>query len=272
MVGSTPFRGPDGNAADADGEALRPWLVSGAFCRHVVIPGFLDTSLDGVQLVTSVYVPTGYVGFVKGIRIAPFMPAYVAPNWQKAPGLEYVAGNLNTLTPQASFSYWETPAWECFGNFDDPESFPPFWRWHLTFVRGTLADNRIFPLAASPATFRFIPEIPVPRAAYPTGIPGDAAGWNLGDQKVPRVNVTADGSLHVPVPPDTTVCLWSEWRQATFDVNLQRFSVLDPSIDESFLGQQNIVALLPAWGTLAGYMQPRKAESALANAREGWGG
>ena len=280
-IGSAPFRNDDeGNDAASLGDGIRPFLVGGSFCRHIFIPEDplpfeYNSAPDGVQLITSVYVPQDNVGFVKGIRVAPHMPAYLAPNWQKTPGVQLVAGDeVNTNVVQAAGGWWSTPAgWQCFVDPNNEIAFPPYWRWHLTFVKGTLSENRKFPVSIlDPETFRFVEGPPVPRIAYPTGIPGDRPGWDFGDQLVQRTDLTADGSLHITVPSNTTVCLWAEWRQAEYTVQIQRWNSLIAGLQQTFDGVSPIYVLLPSFGTLAGYIQPRQSTPAKENAQLGWGG
>lgn len=264
------------------GDAIEPWLVSGGFVYHPLYGEGFSTGPAGVQLVTYCYVPTGKIGFLKQLRVAPYLSSkYVDPFVSSG-----VANGAASWTAHDTFDYpgrpgpingvWETPmGWEGFFNGDVfPGTTPPQWTWSLRLVQGDvdkLRTNRqnipAFSLA-DPQSWYLLPSIPVPSIAYPVGIPGVAPGPRWADQ---RYQVTPKDPLtcHLQIPQNTTLCLFTRWTQTlTQPQGYDENGVINYASEDFPIG--------PSCGQMLGYMQAMDSTAnpaaAVINARHGWGG
>lgn len=261
-----------------DGQMIEPWLASGGATFFLLGGGF-DPRPEGVQLVASMYVPRGSVGFVKEIRIAPFMPPVLADPWE-------TSGITNAITTWRSYNIvldnepraagthgvWATPfGWESYFDSADIAAFPPQWVWHLRGIRGDIRNRVQYGLPdfsiADAASWFLVPNVPVPISAYASGIPGNQLGKTWGPQRM-QVLQGDKLSTHVLVPEDTTVALFAQWKQGI----IRPVGVI-PSGEGQVATQYgpDVYPLLPSFGQLHGYMQTTE-EAAYDNAHFGWGG
>lgn len=271
--------GPQSAAQIGDG--VEPWLVSGGYTYHPLFGEGFSAAPDGVQLVASVYVPTGKIGFLKQLRVAPYMPSKFADPWNTS---GVAGGNASWVVhewfdypnrPSGQHGLWETPmGWEA---YFDSEVFPPVvpqWTWSLRLVQGDVANlrankNNIPAFSfADPQSWYFLPSIPVPASAYPVGLPGVAPGTAWAEQ---RYQVTPKDPLtcHVQIPQNTTLCLFTRWTQPAVAVaGADENGMVTYSAADFPLG--------PSCGQMLGYMQAldsaQQPAAAVVNARHGWGG
>lgn len=260
------------------GDTLEPFLVSGGATFYITtlapeVP--FEPAPAGVQLVCSVYVPTGKVGFLKELRVAPFMPTMLADPWTTTG-----AANLTTswrefdsvadgpVRPGGTNGVWTTPfGWESYFDSVDCGEQPPQWTWQLRLVKGNVARIRadMGPFSfADPETWYLQPNIAVPLFAYRSGIPGAAPSGFWGPQRM-QVLQGDKLSTHVLVPQDHTLCLFTQWTQLAF----QPRAVVDDTIVP--YGEE-VFPLLPSFGQLHGYMQASDRVTSQENAKFGWGG
>jgi hypothetical protein len=258
------------------GDVLEPFLVSGGATFFIVTEApavVFDARPAGIQLVCSVYVPNGKVGFLKQLRVAPFMPTQLVDPWHTS-GIgntvnswrEFDADGLGPVRPGGQNGVWEAPfGWESYFDSLNCGEQPPQWTWQLRLVKGNIAnDRRAFDLT-DPATWYLVPDIAVPRApAYDGGIPGAAPSGFWGAQRM-QVIQGDELDTHVIVPEDTTLCLFTQWTQ-------QEFQPLSNDGETVTEYGPAVFPLLPSFGQLHGYMQSAQAESAILNAKYGWGG
>lgn len=260
--------------ADAVGDGVVPFFASGGRANFLEIGGVQFAAEDGVQLVTSVYVPPGRVGWIKQIRIAPRKPSPLAPlgvNGVGIPSYEF----FPPLAARA-VAVWETPmAWESYTA--DPIDYAigvPSWWWSLTLLQGTIeaARGKRDPfLSTDEKTQYLLPEIAVDAEAYGEAIggidpvlPGQSPGSPFSRQKMQIVQGD-ELTFHVLVPPDHTALLFARWRQSPFTPIA--------AVGEAVFPWANpVYPLWPSFGSLLGYTQPVTTETAITNARFGWGG
>lgn len=258
-----------GQSPTGQGDRIRPWLVSGGITTWVSLPYTLPAELDGVQLLCSHYVPEGVTGFIKQIKACPFKPSVLRGSISN----QFVPGNgaasLGGNNPDSDDGFWRTPfGWEGYES-PFPDSIAPTWRWHLRFVSGDIARIReglnipAFSFA-DPMSWYLVPNIPVPSLGYPEGIPGSTPGDGWGPQRIQRFGME-DGEVHIPVPSDTTVCVFAEWTQAPY---VPIFQATDGAGTTTL--PQMVFALSPSFGQLEGYTQPNNSPAAQAAARDGW--
>lgn len=268
-------------------ESIQPFLKSGGRTFFLVDNEGLnnfDPREDGVQLITYVYIPIGYIGFLKELRVAPFVPPSLVDPWtssginppaDSSPGFRTFDTADVTSIPRATATnaVWTTPmGWESYFDNDDPA---PRWRWHLRLIDDNidkLRANRtnLAPFSVGdPASWYLVPDIPVPRSAYSSGIPGRAPGPLWADQRM-QVLQGDKLSTHVMIPPNTTLALFAEWTQQLVTPFFEFNGDEGPSRQEY---AQTIYPLLPSFGQLHGYLQAiGNAEAVNHNARYGWGG
>jgi hypothetical protein len=265
------------------GDIIEPFLACGGATFFIVATELtpFDPRPAGVQLVAFMYVPQGWVGFVKEIRIAPFIPPVFADPWETAgvnpPGNTSWRNFSAVLDPEpraaGTHGVWTTPfGWESYFDITVVDAFPPEWRWHLRMVRGDITNRSALnlpPFSIADATSWFlVPNVAVPASAYLGGIPGNQPGKTWGPQRM-QVLQGDKLSTHVLIPGDHTICLFAEWRQQTF-----RPSATEPAGE----GESSIIygdatfPLLPSFGQLHGYLQAADREPSLENALFGWGG
>ena len=264
------------------GDVIEPFLVCGGATFFVQSEAAaFDPAPAGVQLVSHVYVPRGYVGFIKQLRVAPFMPAVLVDPWETAGVVAGVGGDATTswhgfdavpnspVRPGGRNGVWETPfGWESY--FDAASCFeqPPQWTWQLRLMQGNAARNRAVFNILDPATWALIPNLAVPVAGYPNGIPGSAPGGAWGPQRM-QVLQGDELDTHVVVPQDHTALLFVQWTQNEF----QPQAVVQTDGAQELLPYGDLVyPLLPSFGQLHGYMQAVDRMAANENARFGWGG
>lgn len=269
-----------------EADCIVPYLVCGGQTFYTLGDGF-DPREGAVQLLASVYVPRGQVGFVKEIRVAPFMPPALADPWTTTganpltipndANWRYFEGPVQGLGALAAAAagtngVWTTPfGWESY--FNDGGT-PPRWRWNLRFLQGSIAEvkgGRKIPEfdSANPASWFLAQDVPVPAAAYAGGLPGTAPGpqWNPQRMQVIQGDKL---STHVPVPPNTTVLLFASWTQAEFTPQAQ--TGLSGATTEADYAL-SVYPLLPSFGQLHGYTQGIGSNDATKeNALHGWGG
>lgn len=256
---------------------IEPFLVSGGSSFYIdVDPPPFHPAPAGVQLVTSVYVPRGKLGFVKEIRIAPQMPPVLVDPWVTSG-----VNNANTTwrafegpsRPGGFNGVWQTPfGWENYFDPTDEESIIPQWVWMLTVIRGdiNLTRKNLPPFnLADPNSWYLVPNIAVPLAGYPSGIPGAAPSGAWGPQRM-QVLQGDKLSTHVVVPEDTTICLFTRWVQSLFQP-LAQVPAGEGGSETAPYGDP-VYVLLPSFGQLHGYMQAVSSEESIENSQVGWGG
>ena len=272
------------------GDKIDAFLASGGMTLFLVDdsgdPGF-DPRGRGVQLVTYVYVPYGQMGFLKELRVAPFIPPVFADPWNSSgfgppdmlsPGWRTwdntpVPGIPTVPRAAATNGVWTTPmGWESY--FDDGER-APIWKWHLRLIDGNIDDLRnnatnLPPFSPfNPLSWQFVSNIPVPFRAYAGGIPGRAPSRAWGPQRM-QVLQSDKLSTHVVVPENTTLALFTEWEQSPCTPTAQTFTT-PTTTDQQYAEPE--YPLLPSFGQLHGYMQGiADAEAVTENALFGWGG
>jgi hypothetical protein len=268
------------------GDPIEPFLVSGGLGIFPVLNEGFDPRDAGVQLVSSIYVPRGRQGFIKQLRVAPFCPPVFADPWLTSGAANNAAtwrdfgGTLTTESrPAVQNGVYTTPfAWESFFLFSEVDPIPPpIWRWSLRFVQGdALAAKATKPFNSfDPTTWQFVDSLPVPASAYPGGLPGYAPGPKWNEQRV-QVIQADELTCHVPVPEDTTACLFTRWVQQPV---IARAYGTDGAIIYYSLGGGER-PLLPSFGQMLGYTQALNTppvdehtlNAAAFNIRKGWGG
>lgn len=250
------------------GDRIRPWLVSGGQATWFGLPYVEPAELAGVQLLASFYVPEAMTGFVKQIKAGPFKPSvlYSSVSNQLVPNVGAVAASDNN--PDGDNGYWRTPfAWE---GYTSDAGVNPFWQWHLRMVRGDIAairEGKNIPAFSflDPLSWFLVPNLPVPASGYPNGIPGTPPGMGWGPQRMQRFGGWEEGEVHIPIPGDTTVCLFAEWTQDIYTAVFQATDGAGTTILPNF-----ILALGPSFGQLEGYTQPDNTVAGQRSAREGW--
>ena len=234
--------------AEDAGEDVEAFAVTGGrpyFRTAGEFPNLTGSEIEaGVQLCASVYVPIGFVGFVKGVVCAPYLGSY----------FRYKAANqiLDEIA-----GVWQTPmGWEA---MTDANVVRPAWRWFLRTLNGTLADAQ---KGNDPALTGFlVPNVPIPQAPTYGGarnlrLPGVAAGKLWSENRLQRYfGSVVDDQVHVIVPEDTTVLIFATWTQPSFPI-----------------GQEAVkhYALGPSFGSLVGYMQRNARPQGQESARKGW--
>lgn len=281
-------------------DAVSPWHVSGgsSWFLSELTSEFNDARAAGVQLVCSVYVPKGTLGFLKELRVAPFRPAVFNPalyaiNSEGQNFFQYIGFNPpgdSTDDPVRPSGVWETPfAWENYFDSYDREPMPPVWRWYLKILNGSIDELRSHntnlppePIAwAEPPnpdvleSWFLVPDVAVPAAVYRGGLPGSSPGDPWDGQRV-QVIQGDKLSLHVPIPENSTLCLFTRWRQKPIEAMLTKKGDFDNS-RESYSGTsgeltRKIYPLLPSWGSLTGYCQSANLKAGKVNAEHGWNG
>lgn len=258
------------------GDVLVPFVASGGQTYYASGWGEAPTpELGAVQLVCMQYVPRGRTGFVKRVMIAPCCPPILSDPWRGWDAFFNwfeLSSNPNASRYRAAphAGIWETPlAWEGYFNSDEAK---PRWSWSLTIAQGDLLAQRasrgLGPFdPADPATFWAVPDVAVPQEAYQGGLIGRAVNGhcsNIRIQAPPRAEIP----VHIPIPEDSTVCLWAQWTQTPIAPLAQ-----GPAGPLALgTGLTWIVPLLPSVGQIVGYYQTSGSEAAREHGITGWGG
>jgi hypothetical protein len=266
--------------ADALGDGIQPFLVSGGRANYLELDGEQFAAPNAVQLVTSVYVPPGRIGFIKQLRIAPRMPPVFADGWR---GLAFNFQWFPTAPVgarvQGQIGVWDVPmGWESYTL--DPIEFPlgvPYWAWSLQLMQGTIEDARGTrpPFSTADLFSQYlVPDVAVSADAYgetsgirKPALPGHSPGEPFSGQRM-QVLQGDQLSFHVPIPPDHTALLFASWRQEAYSA----FQVLADNPEGVTVHGVPTFPLWPSFGQLLGYTQPTTNDTAIANARFGWGG
>lgn len=268
-------------AASSLGDGVEPFLVGGSFPVFIVIDeeGFeFDPRPEGIQLLCSIFIPPGRVGFVKQIRVGPYIPPVLADPWATA-GVAGFQGSWRAYDdfeedgprPGGTNGYYTTPmGWRSYFDVTIPE-----WHWHLRYQAGDVVTalnfNGFNP--SDQKTWAYLPEVPVPREAYTSrGLPGfppaRSMGWGPN-----AIQCTPEAPLftHALIPENTTLMLFATWKQDPIlprgqdDQGVINYAGLDDP-------DNRVYPLLPSYGQLNGYMQSAASAAAQQNARDGWGG
>jgi hypothetical protein len=268
-----PLGPPSPRQPQQQGDAVDAFLASGGQTRFQVQdpgPPVFDPRSDGVQLITSLYVPAGRVAFVKEIRVAPFMPTMLTDPWTTSGSTGASWRDLlgdGTEAPGGTNGVWTTPfGWESYFN---PPDFAPQWSWFLRVLRGDIDKNRKVPFTlADPATWYLAENVAVPGSVYAAGIPGTQP---TGYWRPQRMQMIQGDKLntHVLVGPDCTICLWARWLQGLYQPNAQ--TQTGEGIASAPYGEP-LYPLLPSFGQLHGYIQAADRVASTENAEYGWGG
>jgi hypothetical protein len=265
---------------------VQPFFASGGMSYWITFEqDQFFPNRDGVQLVAFSYVPDGRQGFVKELRIAPYCPSPLCDPWSTSGTAGYGASwrqwqrsdpnELGDLPFMGDL--WRAPmGWEAaFDDFSDPL---PTWTWALRFLQGDLRKLRgqgqlnIPPFATgNPQSWFLVPSIPVPSSAYPAGLPGQSAGPQWDQQRM-QILPTDKVSMHVPVPPNTTVMLFAQWSQSDVQPLGGDAAGVLPYVPSSQFFEGRVPPIGPSVGSLLGYTQALSAKAARDNLEHGWGG
>lgn len=297
-------------------DTIQPFLATGGevfwiFREDLGTGVVYDPAPVGAQLVASVYVPDGRVGFLKELRIGPYKPSVLADTidvgiiegpfttltsgpftgdvvpsnimWQT--GLGAALSDVSNTQDIIYSKVWQTPfGWEAYLDPDSPFQATPMahWTWQLTIVQGSidaLRRSKNIPVFnfVDPTSWYLADNFPVPMGptfnAYPAGIPGNPVGVQFQPQ---RMQSPPDSPLHLNlfVPSDSTLCLFARWEQKPTTLRLIGTNK-DLAGDVGFFGgvlRQNAYVLGPSFGSLLGYTQPVASQASIDNATHGWGG
>lgn len=265
--------------------AIEPFMASGGQPYWLTTVGF-NPMAAGVQLLCTLYVPAGRVGFLKQLRVAPYCPAPLCDPWTSSGAAadtgSWRSWNHSQVDGETTFGVpamgdlWRMPlGWEA--AFDDNVDNLPTWTWSLRYVQGDYHRLRsqgknIPPFSFSDSSSWYLqPNIPVPSSAYPQGLPGNAVGLQFDAQ---RVQVLPGDQLdfHLPIPQDSTVLLFAQWTQERVtpmgrDINGEiSLTTRDQYISGEFY------PIGPSFGQMLGYTQPITSHAAIRNLEHGWGG
>lgn len=279
-TGSPYLIGPDrAPPPQWQADAITPFLVSGGATFYIVqeIPPF-DPQPDGAQLICFVYVPKGAIAFLKEIRVAPFMPPELADPWEGRgavpvpplanPNLWRIFNGEPAVRAAGTHGVWQTPfGWE---SYFAGGGTPPSWTWSLRIMAGDLAQQRNpapFNLGDA-TTWALQPNVAVPAAAYPGGLPGRQPSGFWASQRM-QVLQGDKLSTHVMVPEHNTLCLFARWTQEAIAPESTAFAG-----EGTVIGEYGppVFPLLPSFGQLHGYIQPAASAATMENARYGWEG
>jgi len=267
---------PEEPEASSNAGRQIPFLVSGGKAFYLLADGppIFDPRPAGVQLICSVYIGPGHIGFLKSIRVAPYMPTVLGPDPVSNDLLRWrvqdaMPGDIYSR-PSSTGGLWTTPAgWEGYFDRSNPEAHPPRWWWHLRLFQGPIDELRarrgnvpLFSITDSRSWF-MVEEIPVPAGVYAAGLPGQPVGYPFPPQKYQVL--PGDGlRLHVPIPPNSTLCLFATWEQG-FLYPYTRTDAGNVLVDEN-----PYYPLLPSIGQLAGYALIDSQPEAVQLAKAGW--
>lgn len=306
--GPRPGRDDARAAAIYRKSAIEPWMVSGG--SSYFLPEFTSEYFDvrgaGAQMICSVYIPKGTVGFLKQIRVAPFRPAVFNPLFLRcfaAAGeeLDLMYGQWIGFNPESSPSdqptrpsgVWETPfAWENYFDSYNLKSKPPSWRWYLRLIPGNIDDLRSHKTnLPDPASVPFtepltagyldswylVADVAVPAEVYPAGLPGSPIATPFDGQRV-QVIQGDQLSAHLPIPENTTLALFCRWTQQPIEavfagsrISSEGGGAIELEARLNYTGQKYF-PLLPSFGSLLGYSQSSHLLPGKKNAEYGWHG
>jgi hypothetical protein len=215
--------------------------------------GNLIGLVDGAQIVSVVYVPTGYTGFIKDLMVCPLVNDHFLET------IEQGAGGPNFVATLAD-AMWRAPrTWERFIGADGTR---PSWTWELLILAGSperkLRNTSSPPIPQFPGTWQnfLIPNRTCDIGPYQQSQIGPAPGRTFTPQRTSRF---AGGggvpSQHVIIPEDTTAILLTKWHNPALDPQDPDLFTLGPSI-----------------GQLWGYMQRNTRKSGHSNVTGGAGG
>jgi hypothetical protein len=265
-------------SASGDARGITPFLVSGGRIDWLLQfePSLFDPRPLGAQLLCYAYIPRGMIGFLKQIRVAPFMPPVFADPVFNAPHRWRICDNRlldEPNRPVGQMGVWTTPfGWEAYYDSTlEDRLAPPRWYWHLRLVPGSVdeirSNRRNVPAfdPSVPASWFLVPEIPVPLSTYSRGLPGSAPGQPWNKQRVQVIQ--ADNlDLHVPIPEHTTICLFTTWNQELINAWERSAAGIIQVSDRQYF------PLLPSWGQMLGYSLPVDQVEAIELRRLGWQG
>jgi hypothetical protein len=274
-----PADARDRDAANASAFAGRitPWLVSGGQCYYITSdlpPGGFYPLLDAVQLLCSCYIPSGEIGFLKSLSVAPYMPPEYGPDPISNDLLRWrtpdTAGGPEFARPASTAGLWETPAgWEACFDITDPAAQPPRWRWQLRIAQGTVENLRrthrnVPPFSiADPSSWFLVQDIPVPASVYAAGLPGQLVGAPFGPDRY-QILPGSPLALHIPIPSNSTLLLFASWKQAYYPPYTRTADGF------TAIGAPLLAPLLPSVGRIVGYSLPDTQEAARTLAKLGW--
>lgn len=262
---NNPFR----EAQDL-GDQIEGFYVSGGrtFWRTgaevINLPG--DERFAGFQVLASIDIPKGSVGFLKGVIAAPSF-------LEQPQTFVHVAGLTSPLVPfvpQAILggidagsvpcdpccSFWSSPqGWESGPKYSLQTGQPigppaATWRWGLISFQGTLENVRE---GLNPQILA--PNIPIP-ASEVAALPfQQAVGFQWDRQPQQRMGpVQAATSSHLLVRPNTTVILFAEWnQQATIVPNCNRREKFTYAETQNV--GQNVIFVRPPGGSDSAQLQ-----------------
>lgn len=293
---------------------IEPFLVSGGqgFFQDFDIGGEgADARAAGTQLICSVYVPRGRVGFIKQIRVAPFIPPVFSDPWRTtgangATWQQFNSGDSfdtfqdRPYRPGGQAGLWETPfGWESYIAFTGdggekplpPAAGLPSWEWSLRFLQGGVDQLRQqgtnIPIEAptyevdgegnvvltgTANQFYMVPGVPVPtQVVYPGNSLPGTAPAPSFGPQKTQQLPSDPLQTHILIPENTSACLFAQWRQTPITKIWGRDGNGLITIWE-LPEEQAIYPLLPSFGSLHGFMQNSLAPQTLHNAQLGWGG
>ena len=235
---------------------IEPFLVSGGQGYYDAVNIDTDTAPVGTaatQLVCSVYVPRGKIGFIKEVRVAPFIQPLLVDPWLTTGANGATWREFNDAAGYATFEdlpyrpaaqngLWETPfAWESYvpftasGGGDRPRApgDQPKWVWSIRFLQGGVDALRQqatnlpvsdptyevdgegnVTLTGSAGQFYLLPNVAVPTSlVYPGSV---LPGTPCSPAFGPqKVQQLPSDPLqtHIIIPENTSACLFAQWTQ-----------------------------------------------------------
>lgn len=234
---------------------IEPFLVSGGQGYYDALNIDDDTNRVGAevtQLICSVYVPRGKIGFIKEVRVAPFIQPLLVDPWLTTGANGATWREFNNpagfsdfedqpFRPAAQNGLWETPfGWESYVPFvatdgDRPRApdNAPRWVWSIRYLQGGVDQLRQqatnvpagapeyevdgegnVTLTGTAGQFYLLPGVPVPTSlVYPGSVlPGTACSPAFGPQKVQQLP-SDPLQTHILIPENTSACLFAQWTQ-----------------------------------------------------------
>lgn len=295
-------RGPPAAAVATDqADIVQPFWVSGGARRFYP---YADEAYgvgqrNGIQIVASVYVPFGKIGFIKALRVAPLCPSVFSDPW--------ITSGVLLNTPVLDTAWWPRASWRVSANAaggQESDYFPeiwhsPFgwegmaqnregtiryparWTWQLSYISGTLDQIRqsrnLPPFSASDlASYYLVPDVPAEfDASYGGAVPGGLAGVIMPPQRYQVIDSNAIGP-HIPIPENTTACLFARWTQDVVSIGFRATDETGGVTGGTYAvgtdGETETYPLGPSVGQMVGYMQPVRSKGSVQNAVYGWGG